>query len=134
MIKRDNNMEIVIEFVVLDIFKSSEFYTKYLGFTIELTEYDPISWMQLRNGNTIIMLVTYDYTKKDIIGFKKNTKSTNLYKFCYDSLDKVKELYNILKKDNKKFFLDYRKADYRYEFGVYDEDDNMILVTKLTDY
>ena len=127
-------MEIVIEFVVLDIFKSSEFYTKYLGFTIEFTEYDPISWMQLRNGNTIIMLVTYDYTKKDIIGFKKNTKSTNLYKFCYDSLDKVKELYNILKKDNKKFFLDYRKADYRYEFGVYDEDDNMILVTKLTDY
>ena len=127
-------MEIVIEFVVLDIFKSSEFYTKYLGFTIELTEYDPISWMQLRNGNTIIMLVTYDYTKKDIIGFKKNTKSTNLYKFCYDSLDKVKELYSILKKDNKKFFLDYRKADYRYEFGVYDEDDNMILVTKLTDY
>ena len=65
---------------------------------------------------------------------EKNTKSTNLYKFCYDSLDKVKELYNILKKDNKKFFLDYRKADYRYEFGVYDEDDNMILVTKLTDY
>lgn len=127
-------MEIVVEFVVSDIFKSSEFYTKYLGFTIELTEYDPISWMQLRNGNTIIMLVTYDYTKKDIIGFKKNTKSTNLYKFCYDSLDKVKELYNILKKDNKKFFLDYRKADYRYEFGVYDEDDNMILVTKLTDY
>lgn len=130
----DNNMEIVLEFVVLDIFKSSEFYTKYLDFTIEMTEYDPISWMQLRNGNTIIMLVTYDYTKKDIIGFKKNTKSTNLYKFCYDSLDKVKELYNILKKDNKKFFLDYRKADYRYEFGVYDEDDNMILVTKLTDY
>lgn len=127
-------MEIVIEFVVSDIFKSSEFYTKYLGFTIEFTEYDPISWMQLRNGNTIIMLVTYDYTKKDIIGFKKNTKSTNLYKFCYDSLDKVKELYDILKKDNKKFFLDYRKADYRYEFGVYDEDDNMILVTKLTDY
>lgn len=127
-------MEIVLEFVVLDIFKSSEFYTKYLDFTIEMTEYDPISWMQLRNGNTIIMLVTYDYTKKDIIGFKKNTKSTNLYKFCYDSLDKVKELYNILKKDNKKFFLDYRKADYRYEFGVYDEDDNMILVTKLTDY
>ncbi len=127
-------MDIVLEFVVSDIFKSSEFYTKYLGFTIEMTEYDPISWMQLRNGNTIIMLVTYDYTKKDIIGFKKNTKSTNLYKFCYDSLDKVKELYNILKKDNKKFFLDYRKADYRYEFGVYDEDDNMILVTKLTDY
>ena len=127
-------MDIVLEFVVSDIFKSSEFYTKYLDFTIELTEYDPISWMQLRNGNTIIMLVTYDYTKKDIIGFKKNTKSTNLYKFCYDSLDKVKELYNILKKDNKKFFLDYRKADYRYEFGVYDEDDNMILVTKLTDY
>ncbi len=125
-------MEIVIEFVVSDIFKSSLFYTKYLGFKVEMTEYDPVSWMQLRNGNTILMLVSYDFTKNDIYKFKKYTKSTNLYKFCYDNLDKVKELYNILKKENKKFFLDFRKSDYRYEFGVYDEDDNMILVTKLT--
>ena len=28
-------MDVVIEFVVEDIFKSSEFYTKYLGFEIQ---------------------------------------------------------------------------------------------------
>lgn len=126
-------MDTVIEFVVKDIFKSSEFYTKYLGFKIEFTEYEPTSWMQLRNGNTIIMLVTYDYAKKDIPNFKDFSLSTNLYKFRYDTLDKVKEIYESLKKDNKKIFLDLRKSDYRYEFGVYDEDDNMILVTKVTD-
>ena len=126
-------MEIVIEFVVKDIFKSSEFYTKYLGFKIEFTEYDPVEWMQLRNGNTIIMLVTYDYAKRDIEEFKDFTKSTNLYKFRYDSLDEVKEIYELMKKDNKNIFLDLRKADFRYEFGVYDEDDNMILITKATE-
>ena len=47
-----------------------------------------------------------------------------------NDLDKIKEIYNNLKKDNKDVFLDLRKADFRYEFGVYDEDKNMIMVTK----
>ena len=126
-------MEVIIEFVVADIAKASEFYTKYLGFEIEFSEYEPVSWMQLKNGNTKLMLVTYDYTKEDIKGFKEYTQSTNLYKFRYNSLEKVKEIYENMKKDNKLFFLDFRKADFRYEFGVYDEDKNMILVTKATD-
>lgn len=126
-------MEIVIEFVVKDINKSALFYTKYLGFNIEFTEYDPISWMQLRNGNTILMLVTYEYAKDDIKDFKEYTTSTNLYKFRYDSLDEIKNIYENMKKDNKNIFLDFRKSDFRYEFGVYDEDNNMILVTKVTD-
>ena len=126
-------MEIVIEFVVNNIDKAADFYTKYFGFKIEFTEYNPISWMQLRNDNTIIMLVTYDYAKDDINGFKSYTASTNLYKFRYDNLDKIKEIYNNLKKDNREIFLDFRKADFRYEFGVFDEDNNMILVTNVTD-
>ena len=125
-------MNIVLEFVVKDIFKTADFYTKYFGFEIEFTEYEPVSWMQLKNGNTRLMLVTYDYTKNDIDGFKSYTRSTNLYKFCYDSLDKINEIYEKLKSDNKEIFLDLREADFRYEFGVYDEDHNMILVTMLT--
>ncbi len=123
-------MEIIIELVVKDIYKSAMFYTNYLGFEEDFTEYEPVSWMQLKNGNTKLMLVTYDYTKNDIEGFKEYTQSTNLYKFCYGSLDKIKEIYEKLKKDNKEIFLDLRKADFRYELGVYDEDKNMILITK----
>ena len=126
-------MEIVIEFVVSDINKAALFYTKYLGFEIELTEYEPVAWMQLKNGNTILMLVTYDYAKDDIKGFKEYTLSSNLYKFRYDSLEQVEEIYEKMKKDNKDIFLDLRRADFRYEFGVYDEDKNMILVTKTMD-
>ena len=126
-------METVIEFVVSDINKSALFYTNYLGFEIELTEYEPVSWMQLKNGNTRIMLVTYDYAKDDIKGFKEFTNSTNLYKFRYDSLEQVKEIYKEMKNDNKDIFLELRRADFRYEFGVYDEDKNMILVTKAMD-
>ena len=127
-------MEVIIEFVVKDIFKASDFYTKYLGFEIEFTEYEPIAWMQLRNGNTKLMLVTYDYTKNDIEGFKDYTSSTNIYKFCFDSLEEIKTIYERMQKDNKNIFLELRKADFRYEFGVYDEDNNMILVTSFTDY
>lgn len=126
-------MDIVIEFVVHDIFKSREFYTKYLGFKVEFTEYEPVSWMQLKNDNVTLMLVTYDYATKDIPNFKELSLSTNLYKFRYNSLDKIKEIYENLKKDNKEIFLDFRKSDFRYEFGVYDEDKNMILVTKVTE-
>ena len=82
-------MDIAIEFVVQDIFKSATFYTKYLGFEIEFTEYEPVAWMQLRNENTRIMLVTYEYAKKDIPDFKEYTLSTNLYKFRYESLDRI---------------------------------------------
>ena len=117
-------MDIVIEFVVSDIFKSSEFYTKYLGFEIEYAEYEPISWMQLKNQNSCIMLVTYDYATKDIPKFKEFSLSTNLYKFRYNSLDKIKEIYENLKRDNKKIFLDLRKSDFRYEFGIYDYKSN----------
>ncbi len=126
-------MDVVIEFVVKDLYRSAEFYTKYLGFTIEFTEYDPPSWMQLKKDNTIIMLVTYDYAKMDIPNFKDFTPSTNLYKFRYASLEEIKSIYTKVKEDNKEIFLDLRKSDYRYEFGVYDEDHNMILVTKVTE-
>lgn len=126
-------IDIVIEFVVKDIFKSAEFYAKYLGFEIQFTEYEPVSWMQLKNDNVTIMLVTYDYAKDDIPDFKEYTLSTNLYKFRYESLDKLKEIYESLKKDNKEIFLDFRKSDFRYELGVYDEDRNMILITKVTE-
>ena len=102
-------MKIVVELVVKDIQKSSEFYTKYFGFKIDFTEYEPISWMQLSNDNTILMLVTYDYAKMDIPDFKAYTKSTNLYKFRFESFDTIKKIYNNLKgvkhgvrKSNKK--------------------------------
>lgn len=122
-------MDIVVELVVKDIQKAAEFYTKYLGFAIDFTEYDPVSWMQLSNGEAKIMLVTYDFTKNDIAGFKEFSPSTNLYKFRYDSLDEVKQIRQKLLDDKKHIFLDLRKVDYGFEMGVFDEDANMILVS-----
>lgn len=122
-------MDIVIEFVVKDIQKAAEFYTKYLGFKIDFCEYEPVSWMQLSCGENKIMLVTYDFTAKDISGFKHFTPSTNLYKFRFDSLEQVKSIRESLLKDKKQIFLDLRQTDYGYEMGVFDEDKNMILVS-----
>ena len=125
-------MEIVLELVVKDIFEASNFYKKYLGFELEFTENEPITWMQLKNGNTILMLVTEEFAKEDIPNLKDYTPSTNLYKFRYESLDEIKEIYEQLKKDQKEIFLEFRKSSFRYEFGVYDNDGNMLLITYVT--
>lgn len=74
--------------------------------------------------------VWYNWYIRRVISY---TLSTNLYKFRYDSLDRIKEIYESLKRDNKEIFLDFRKSDYRYELGVYDEDRNMVLITKVTE-
>ena len=81
-------MEIVLELVVKDVEKAAEFYTKYLDFKIDFTEFEPISWIQLSNGNTRLMLVTYDFTKNDIKNFKEYTRSTNIYKFIEMNINK----------------------------------------------
>ena len=123
-------MDIVIEFVVKDIEKAAKFYTEYLGFKVDFCEYEPVSWMQLSSGENKIMLVTYDFTQNDIPGFKKFTPSTNLYKFRYDDLEQVKKIRSLLIENKKQIFLDLRKQAYGYEMGVFDEDNNMILISK----
>ena len=126
-------MDIVIEFVVKDIEKAANFYTKYLGFKVDFCQYEPVSWMQLSNENNKIMLVTYDFTKNDIPGFKSFTPSTNLYKFRYDDMAQVEKIRKMLLKDKKHIFLDLRKVAYGFEMGVFDEDNNMILISKNLD-
>lgn len=69
---------------------------------------------------------------QEIPSYCISNQSPNLYKFrC--NFDTLKQILEQLKKDQKEIFLDFRKSSFRYEFGVYDEDHNMILVTCVTD-
>ena len=120
---------IINEFVVENVGNSIKFYENNFGFSIDFTDGDPVNWAQLKKDNYLLMLVDYDTAKEEINSLPEKTKSSNLIKFEYSSLNEIKEIYNNLKKNNVEFFADYAEMDYgKAEFGVYDLDKNMILV------
>ena len=122
---------IINELIVENLEESINFYTNYFGFEVEETNGNPINWVQLKKDKVRIMLEDYKNTKELI----KNIEKTNSYNqiiLDYDNLEEAKEIYRKLKANNIKFFVDYYEADYgKAEFGIYDLDNNMILISAL---
>ena len=121
---------IISELTVSDIEKSIKFYTTYFGFKVKLAEGEPLSWVQLDGDGAILMLQDYDEAKKEISSIPKKTSSSNLIRFEFDNAGDTKEVYASLKRDGIRIFIDYAKTDYgKIEFGAYDPDGNMIIVS-----
>ncbi len=123
--------ELVIELVVKDINKAVNFYTKYLGFKMDMSapNEDNYTWVELSNNNFKIMMQDFAETKKEMINFPKELSSSNIILLKYD-LDKLKEIYNLVIKDNISLFMDIRKTDYgTTEFGILDLDNNIIIIS-----
>ena len=122
---------IINELIVENLEESIRFYTNFFGFEVEETNGNPINWVQLKKDKVRIMLEDYKNTKELI----KNIEKTNSYNqiiLDYDNLEEAKEIYRKLKANNIKFFVDYYEADYgKAEFGIYDLDNNMILISAL---
>ncbi len=125
---------IINELVVEDIQKSIKFYQDNFKFKIELTDGNPITWAQLEKDGIRIMLEDYNSVKSEIKNYPKKVNSSNLIKFEYSNLKDFEEIYNILKQNNIEFFKEYTKTDYgKVEFGIYDPDKNMILISAIVD-
>lgn len=78
------------------------------------------------------MLENYNIVKNSISNYPSKVNNSNLIKFEYDNLEEIKELYNILKHNDIDFFMEYTETDYgKVEFGIFDLDKNMILVSAL---
>ena len=123
-------VNIVNELVVDNVKKSSNFYKENFGFEIEFVDGDPIVWMQMKNGNVRIMLEEYSKVWEEIRGFPIKNNASNLIKFKYDNESEVKNIYEKLKKNNVLIFMEIKKTDYEtIEFGAYDIDKNMIIVS-----
>lgn len=123
-------VNIVNELVVDNVKKSSNFYKENFGFEIEFVDGDPIVWMQMKNGNVRIMLEEYSKVCEEIRGFPIKNNASNLIKFKYDNESEVKNIYEKLKKNNVLIFMEIKKTDYEtIEFGAYDIDKNMIIVS-----
>lgn len=125
---------IINELVVEDIQKSIKFYEENFKFKIELTDGSPITWAKLEKDGIKIMIEDYNSVKSEIKNYPKKVNSSNLIKFEYSNLKDFEEIYNILKQNNIEFFKEYTKTDYgKVEFGIYDPDKNMILISAIVD-
>lgn len=123
---------IVNELVVEDIQESIKFYEDNFKFKIELTDGTPITWVQLEKDGIRIMLEDYSSVKSEIKNYPSKVNTSNLIKFEYTNIQEVEEIYNIVKQNNVSFFMDYTKTDYgKVEFGIYDVDKNMIIISAI---
>lgn len=125
-------INIINELVVSNVTNSIKFYKDNFGFITELAEGTPVTWAQIKKDNIIMMLEDYNEVKNEIINYPKKSNSSNLIRFEYSSVEEVKKLYSSLKEHGVNFFVNYTETDYgKVEFGIYDLDNNMILISAL---
>lgn len=94
------------------------------------TDGNPITWVQMKKDNVVIMLEDYKEVIKEIDKFPIKTNTSNLVKFKYDNKEDVKEIYKNFKDKDIEFFMELKKTEYgTIEFGVFDLDKNMIIVS-----
>lgn len=123
-------INIINEFTVKDIKKAIKFYKDSFNFEVAETDGNPITWVQMKKDNVVIMLEDYKEVIKEIDKFPIKTNTSNLVKFKYDNKEDVKEIYKNFKDKDIEFFMELKKTEYgTIEFGVFDLDKNMIIVS-----
>ena len=125
-------VNIINELVVTSVGEAIEFYKNNFGFVLEESYGVPVIWAKIKKENMVLMFEDYSEICKEINNYPKKVASSNLIMFEYSDLAEVKELYSLLKKNKVTFFSDYTETDYgKVEFGVYDLDKNMILISAM---
>lgn len=123
-------INIINELTVSNIEASLKFYISIFDFEIEYSWGNPITWYQLKKDNVRIMLEDYNTVKEEVDSFPQKADSSNLIKFEFDNLQEFESLYRKCKNNSVLFFMDYTKTEYgKIEFGIFDLDRNMIVVS-----
>lgn len=123
-------MKIINELLVNDMNNSVKFYVDFLEFEICETTGNPINWARLKNGSSEIMLEDYKSAINEFANFPPKVKSSNLIKFKYDNINKVKKIYNSVIDNDIKIFNDLKQTDYgTTEFAILDCDENIIIIS-----
>lgn len=123
---------IINELIVENVEESIKFYEDNFGFETNLTDGKPVTWAQLKKDGVTIMLEDYKEAKDSISNFPNKVNNSNLIKFEYSSLEEIKKMYNNFKGHNVNLFMEYTETDYgKAEFGIFDLDKNMILISAL---
>ena len=123
-------INIINELVVSDVLKAVKFYEDNFGFNLEDSFGEPIIWAMIKKDDIVLMLEDYNEACNEIEEFPKKVNNSNLIMFEYSDQESAKNLYELLKRNNVEFFKDYTETDYgKIEFGIYDLDKNMIIVS-----
>ena len=123
-------INIINEFTVKNIDKAVKFYEDSFNLEVEETDGNPIIWVKMKKGDVIIMLEDYKEVIKEIDKFPIKTNTSNLVKFKYDNIEEVEEIYKNFKKKDIEFFMELKQTEYgTIEFGIFDLDKNMIIVS-----
>ena len=123
-------INIINEFTVKNIDKAVKFYEDSFNLEVEETDGNPITWVQMKKGDVIIMLEDYKEVIKEIDKFPIKTNTSNLVKFKYDNIEEVEEIYKNFKKKDIEFFMELKQTEYgTIEFRIFDLDKNMIIVS-----
>lgn len=127
-------VNVVNELVVSNVSDSVKFYENNFGFSLEDSFGEPIIWAMLKKDNVVLMFEDYNEACNEMNNYPPKVNSSNLIMFEYSDQESAKNLYNLLKENNVEFFKDYTETDYgKIEFGIYDLDKNMILVSALVE-
>ena len=125
-------VNVVNELVVSNVSDSVKFYEDNFGFILEDSFGDPTTWAMVKKDNIVLMFEDYNEACNEMNNYPPKVNSSNLIMFEYSDQESAKNLYNLLKENNVEFFKDYTETDYgKIEFGIYDLDKNMILVSAL---
>jgi len=123
-------INIINELVVSDVSKAVKFYKDNFGFNLEDSFGEPIIWAMIKKDDIVLMFEDYNEACNEIEEFPKKVNNSNLIMFEYSDQESAKNLYELLKRNNVEFFKDYTETDYgKIEFGIYDLDKNMIIVS-----
>lgn len=125
-------ISVINELVVSDVSKSVKFYEDNFEFKLEDSFGEPIVWAMIKKDNIVLMFEDYNEACNEIENYPKKIDNSNLIMFEYSDQESAKNLYELLKRNNVEFFKDYTETDYgKIEFGIYDLDKNMILISAL---
>lgn len=78
-------INIINEFTVKDIKKAIKFYKDSFNFEVAETDGNPITWVQMKKDNVVIMLEDYKEVIKEIDKFPIKTNTSNLIAILNDA-------------------------------------------------
>lgn len=124
-------MQIIPELIVNDIKKATDEFINILDFSIDFTdpESEDFEWVQLSKEEQVIMLQSFEATKKEVSTISNNL-GASLFIVIKSNNSYVKMVYDRVKEYKKKLFIDLHETSYgTLEFGFFSIDNYMILVS-----
>ena len=124
------SITLINELIVSNVDVSIKFYTELFDFKIKLVDGNPISQAQLEKDGVVLMLQDYDEVRKEIENIPQKVSSCNMIRFEFDDMAEIRPIYSASIKNAVEIFMDYIETDYgKAEFGIYDPDKNIIVVS-----